>query len=341
MRIVIRVDGSERIGGGHAMRCLALAQAARDARAQVAFAMAEGTGIVARRLADEDVELVPIAAEPGSPEDAAKLGDLARGADWLVVDGYRFSPAFAAHGRANAKRMLRIDDLGGLAGDCCDLLLNPNVGMTTAHYPTIAPNRLMLGPDYALLRRRARRAAALTAPTRATIRRIAVSFGASDPADATRHVVDRLLDIGGFEIDVIVGAAYPGMARLRDRIAGRRDATVHTDVDEPAEIFAGSDLVVCNGGGTLWEVAAVGRPALLVTVAGNQAGNVAWFDAQGLAHDLGAPAALSADALRAAIDGMNAARRTEIAAAARRLVDARGAMRAIEAMSGIAARGTT
>ena len=42
MRLVFRCDGDGRIGGGHVMRCLTLARAARERGWDVAFVMAEG-----------------------------------------------------------------------------------------------------------------------------------------------------------------------------------------------------------------------------------------------------------------------------------------------------------
>lgn len=74
------------------MRCLALAQAWKDAGGSAIFAMAAEMPDIERRLNGDGFAVNRIAAKPGSEKDAALTADLAvsLNACFVVVDGYNF-----------------------------------------------------------------------------------------------------------------------------------------------------------------------------------------------------------------------------------------------------------
>jgi UDP-N-acetylglucosamine--N-acetylmuramyl-(pentapeptide) pyrophosphoryl-undecaprenol N-acetylglucosamine transferase len=90
--------------------------------------------------------------------------------------------------------------------------------------------------------------------------------------------------------------------------------------DRMPELLASADLVVCRAGGSVWEVAAAGRAAVLVPWAGaaadHQAGNARHFVAAGGAVALD-DRTLDAASLRAVVDPLLAdgERRAAMAAA--------------------------
>ena len=124
--LLIRSDASIAIGTGHVMRCLALAQAWRDAGGNVTFAMAEATPSIEARLRIEGVNVVRLPVPPGSTEDSARTCDLARqeNAAWVVVDGYQFGSAYQTALRAAGLKVLFVDDHGMrasvLRGSCVE-----------------------------------------------------------------------------------------------------------------------------------------------------------------------------------------------------------------------------
>src|ERR1700752_1506506 len=94
--LLIRCDAGVAIGTGHAMRCLALAQAWQGAGGSVAFAMAESTSSIEARVRIGGIKVLHLPGPPGSVEDSSRTCDVARQerAEWVVVDGYRFGSAY-------------------------------------------------------------------------------------------------------------------------------------------------------------------------------------------------------------------------------------------------------
>src|SRR5262245_47860447 len=94
--LLLRADAGCRMGTGHVMRCLALAQAWQDAGGRAVFALAGESLPLENRLESEGCPVERLTAEAGSESDARQTTSIARrlGAEWVVVDGYQFGSTF-------------------------------------------------------------------------------------------------------------------------------------------------------------------------------------------------------------------------------------------------------
>src|SRR5580693_7805992 len=127
--LVLRTEASVAIGTGHVMRCLALAQAWKDAGGRAIFAMAQATPTVEERLRNEGFEVTRVAAQVGSAADAAETTRLAlmHGASWVILDSYEFGAEYQESLKRHGMKVLFIDDNGHAGQYSADLVLNPNV----------------------------------------------------------------------------------------------------------------------------------------------------------------------------------------------------------------------
>jgi UDP-2,4-diacetamido-2,4,6-trideoxy-beta-L-altropyranose hydrolase len=278
--LIIRTDASTALGSGHAMRCLALAQALIDRGGRVTFLMAPGAPAIEKRLRDQGCGVISIASRPGTEEDALEVSRSASDQDapWVVLDGYHFGTGYQRGLKEKGLSLLVIDDCGQTANVCADILLNQNIAARESLYPGRKPGaKLLLGLRYVLLRREFLDWRDWGRAVPEVARRILVTFGGSDPANATCTVLEALsrLSFEGMEICVVIGPQNQYSDSIRS-IAAASPHTVRI-VSEPEDmpsLMAWADLAIASGGSTCWELGFMGVPALLMSIAGNQDMNV-------------------------------------------------------------------
>src|SRR5205814_6661650 len=134
---------------------------------------------------------------------------IAGGADWLVVDHYAIDWRWQQRLRASAARIMVIDDLANRRHDC-DVLLDQNLHREMqARYREYVPHacRLLLGPEYALLRREFHAAHMVARRRDGSISRLLVFMGGGDGGNftSTGLAAVRQLDMAGLGVEAIVG----------------------------------------------------------------------------------------------------------------------------------------
>jgi UDP-2,4-diacetamido-2,4,6-trideoxy-beta-L-altropyranose hydrolase len=324
--VAFRVDADERIGLGHAMRCLALADALRARGATTAFvaaALPEATAAAFRARGHVVLTLANAAGAPsGEPDGAldeagqradalaarqalATLGAL----DWIVVDHYRLGAAWERAAAAFAHRVAVIDDNAWRAHDC-DLLIDHNVSAQWAQYDTLLPPRALrlVGPRFALLRREFERERGVAPRARTAVSRLLVSFGGADPTRETEKALRAISvpALARLAADVVVGAANSRLAAIRD-LAQRRPATrVHVDADDVEGLMEGADLAIGAAGVSALERCAKGLPSALIVVADNQIPIAQALAQRGAAVSLGRSADIDEERLARAVEGLAA-----------------------------------
>ncbi|TAJ15991.1 MAG: UDP-2,4-diacetamido-2,4,6-trideoxy-beta-L-altropyranose hydrolase [Planctomycetota bacterium] len=258
MELLLRADASSAIGTGHVMRCLALAQAWTERGGVASFASADCASALAARLSTEGFELQPIDARAGSAEDARATIRLARrrGARWVALDGYHFGAPYQAHLRAAGLRVLLFDDEARAGAYEADLLLNQNLHAAERDYGWRSGSaRLLLGSQYALLRREFRRGAQPREDVPERAHRLLVTLGGADPSNATERVLRALtrLRIPDLEVLCLAGAANPHYDALARRAAPPHVRVERATSDMPA-CMAWADMAISAAGTTSWEL---------------------------------------------------------------------------------------
>lgn len=346
--ILFRADAGAAIGAGHVMRCLALAEAVQDMGFNAGFLSAALPPALEERLRAAGMAVHRIGAEPGSGDDLAATVAVLRksGAAAIVVDGYRFGADWRAGLAEAGVAVLAFDDAG--TGEPLHAGLIVNAAPDAARLPYRPGNpdaTLLLGPAYAPLRREVRRAASGAKAPLPERRALLVTFGGSDPLGLTAPVMLRLADALPRElrIDVAVGGAAANADDVEQaaRPLGGR-VRVHRDTPRMGELMAGAGLAVSAAGTTTAELAAIGTPAVLVTIAGNQDEAARQSEALGWCRLVDGRSPDAPDRIAGAAAALWADPLLRVAMAARLagIVDGQGAVRIAEALAGHLAEGS-
>ncbi len=291
MKIALRCDASVAIGTGHVMRCLTLARALRDARADCHFITRVHSGHLVNRIKAEGFAVAMLAAPQGpAPEgppvhapwagvsweqDASETRDaLVLGKpDWLVVDHYAFDSRWHDAVRPACDRLMVIDDLADRPLSC-DLLLDQNLGRKISDYDALVPVecRRLVGPQFALLRPEFRRlrAAGIARRCSASPSRMLVTMGGIDSGNNVGDVLDALCRVelpNGIRVTIVMGSGAPYLAQIGARLHSLPfDAELLVDVDDMAQLMAQCDLAISASGLIVYELACMGVPMLLLPV---------------------------------------------------------------------------
>lgn len=319
MKLVIRTEASTLIGLGHFMRCFALAEAAREQSLAVTFVVNADAPVMDRAHAIG----ARVVTAPSLGDDAAVMDAEIAPDDWVIVDTYAADASYLTALSARA-RLAVIDDLDVLERFDCRVLINPTPAAPRDSYSAKSKGKLLLGPDYALVRDEFRR------PVATGDHCVTLTFGGSDPTGLTGAVAEQLhTTLPGTAIRAIAGPANRHVADLRALETRLERLQLIVDTPSMADALADSALVVTAAGGSVNELAALGLPALAVVVYGNQA---TWLYAcpfPAIDARAGIPKAFAADVAALMADGD---RRAAIAQAAHQIVDGQGVFRILDTL---------
>lgn len=336
--IMFRADASISGGAGHLVRCLALAARLRESGCKCTFAVNRETRKTVTALSRLDYEIIELPAS-GENEAAILSGYCPENVSWLVVDHYQRDAAFESACRPWAKNILVIDDLADREHDC-NILLDPVPGRSTGDYRGRVPAncRLLLGPDYVLLREQFahERKHALARNDRAACKRIFVSFGATDPQGYTLVALEGIQRAAiEVAVDVMISAVSPHKEAIM-AAAGSMPfpLTVHIDADNVALLMAKADLAIGASGSTAWERCCLGLPAIIAVTADNQREIAAALVSAGAAILLDAGNDFAAVSLASELADLcaSSSRLSSLSAAAAAICDGQGAVRARDIM---------
>lgn len=338
--LLIRADGNDQIGTGHVMRCIALAQAWQETGGDVYFVVGEGSVSLESRIRDEGVNLHIISGQPGSTVDAAQTLALAEAVDstWIVVDGYQFNADYQQAVKRTGLQLLFIDDYGHADYYSADLILNQNVYAVKDFYNNCSDiTQLLLGTRYALLRREFWSWRDWEHKIALKAHKVLVTLGGGDQGNVVLDVVRALkaLDDKDLEVVVIVASSSLHLETLIEATeAYGRKFRLESEVIDLPVLMAWADIAVSAGGSTCWELAFMGIPFLVITLAGNQAAVGPGLETAGAAIHLGwhsnATIQQTAGIVESLLSGY--ARRVKMAHSGQKLVDGYGASRVVQFM---------
>jgi len=341
MNLYIRADADAKIGTGHIMRCIALAQAWRDGGGKVIFLSHCESDTLCQRIIDEGFDLISVENPHPDPNDLSQtLAYLEHlSSSWFILDGYHFTPDYQKAIRDAGIRLLIIDDMNYLPRYHADILLNQNIHAPDLKYNCDNDTTLLLGTHYVLLRREFLKYRDFNRQIPERAKNILVTLGGGDPDNVTLKVIQALNLIGdpNIEVKIVVGPANQNIEKLHKELI-LSPFTFHLlpKVIDMPELMKWADMAVSAGGSTCWELAFMSLPKLLVILAENQVEMVEHLEAQQAAVNIGWWNMFSIEQLSAKVNALIREKnlRKSISENASSLVDGKGTSRATKVMIG-------
>lgn len=324
------------------MRCLALAQFWIQDGGQAHFILGQRLPeTLERRIVAEGVQLMPLPDRGGGTEAiASTLVAMGTSGDaWVVLDGYHFSEGHQETLKEEGFHVLALDDCGHLRHYHADIVLNQNISAELSMYPDRESyTRLLLGTDFALLRKEFWKWRAWRRDTSSIARRLLITLGGSDKEQVNEQILLGLAHVRTpLQVKIIIGAHHKVSARLRSLASTLSDpAEFVLAPEDMSALLAWADMAVSGGGSTCWELAFMGLPSVVITLAQNQRGIGAALQHAGAALDGGWYENLDPRNVAGQIDSLagSETKRSRMTAIGRGLVDSYGGKRVVEAMSG-------
>lgn len=295
--VAFRVDASTRIGTGHVMRCLTLANELRKHGVATHFICRAHAGHMAEKIISEahEVTLLPVMPESTSCTGTGEPSRYASwlGADWikdaedtvrsvagfspswLVVDHYAIDARWECSVKATTgARIMAIDGLADRKHDC-DLLLDQTYSPEgERRWAGLVPAscKLFVGPKFALLRPEFVEARRILRAREGRVGRIFIAFGGIDEPNATSVALEAIFELGypDVVVDVVIGRSNPHLAQLQAMCQPLQNVNLHVQPDNVAELMRDADLAISAGGTLLLEQCYLHLPSVIVTIADNQ-----------------------------------------------------------------------
>jgi CMP-N-acetylneuraminic acid synthetase/spore coat polysaccharide biosynthesis predicted glycosyltransferase SpsG len=245
-RIAIVVAGNSEIGLGHVYRVLSIASdlASHD----VHFFTPVDSRIAASRISASNYPVTEF--EPAKLADQLKVFC----PDIIVNDTLDTDQEYMASLKSTGARIVSFEDLGAGA-DMADVVIN-------ALYPErhVRENAFH-GHEYFVARDEF--VFAETTSIKPDVKSVLITFGGTDPSDLTRRVTNAITEScrrRQIEITVVLGPGYDS-----DRELSKGDhISIVRDVRSMAEYMVQADIVFTSAGRTVYEIACVGTPAIVL-----------------------------------------------------------------------------
>jgi len=269
-------------------------------------------------------------------------------------------------------KILFFDDYGHCNYYYSDLVLNQNFGANQELYKNRESyTKLLLGSDYTLLRKEFLSWQKWEREIKPYANKILVTMGGSDPDNVTLKVIKALSLIfespddppqppfvrgesktrkwlirgesktggcligGDLEVVVIVGGSNPHFDSLKSYCDTLPfNLSLKQNVANMTELMAWADMAICAGGSTNWELAFMGLPSIVITIADNQREIAQNLADMGLIISLGWWENITIDMLKNAILGLisDKNKRKKMSYLGKTLIDGQGCDRIFQAM---------
>jgi spore coat polysaccharide biosynthesis predicted glycosyltransferase SpsG len=237
-------------------------------------------------------------------------------------------------------KLICIDELGNRYLDC-DAIINTSVVEKYRKYFTGNKEpRIYSGPEYLSMSPEFIKARLKEKTFNDEIRTVSVCMGGLDRTGVTLKIIDALSDWRpDVKKNIVLGAGslYPDEAHNKITALKDKNFKVYHNVTYMASLLLESDVVFTAGGNTLYELACVGTPAIVLYEDEHEGENGMAFEKHGFGCCIGRGTDVNKDDILGALKKFEAADTREAhSAKGREIVDGKGSYRILDIIKDVA-----
>lgn len=291
---LIRADGNAKIGAGHLVRCMTIAEelAAHAGKNEICFVCADAEsadyvregGLQAYSL---HTDYTRMEQEWEGWRGLSGKWNLREGIDrpFILVDSYFVTDRYLSELR-NYGYVVLMDDFGERPYPV-DCVVNYNAPAKSEHYRDLYRGsnvKLIIGSSYIPVRHQFRD---VSYKVRETVQNVLITVGGGDSENIAGRILEGLY-CPSLCFFVVAGRFQPHVHDLQKFADECGNVHVCHDVKNMAELMEKCDVAVTAGGSTVYELASVGVPFICFSCADNQEILTTYIKDRHIAEDAGA-----------------------------------------------------
>ncbi len=272
MKIFFLTEGGANIGLGHITRCLSLYQAFEEKEIKPQFII-NGDAAVKEIVENMDSVLF------NWLEDVGRLYEIIKGADITFIDSY------LAHFEVY-KKISEMSKIGVYMDDNNrfdypkGFVLNTTLYANRDIYSQKSDVTYLLGSGYTPLRKDFWEVPEKEIGER--VKDIMLTFGGDDSKRVTPRVLKFLVEnYPHLSKKVVIGRGFKNADEIEVAKDRKTKVVYYPDAEKMKDLLISSDIAISAGGQTLYEIARIGVPAIVIAVADNQVGNIRGWEKAG------------------------------------------------------------
>lgn len=257
-KVYFRADAGPKIGYGHFIRSLALADMLKSDFECVMFTQTPTAYQIAE--AENVCQIVPLPADESRFD---KFLTYLTGEEIVVLDNYFYTTEYQQQIKDKGCKLVCIDDVYD-KHFVADVVLNHSVGLNRNVYDVESYTKVCLGAEFLLLRRPFREASEACVLVNTPIRTYFICFGGSDEFDFTSRASQIILDQNAEnKVVAVVGDSYLGeLERIKDQYGDRICIAKNLSAKEMCRLMLSCDAAVVPASSVFFEVCCTRKPII-------------------------------------------------------------------------------
>ena len=268
-KVVFRTDANVNIGTGHVRECVTIAQQLKNYYSIEVLFIVQDDPVALNIVSDAGfaVEAIPVTIDQKTDvEPTVRI--LKKYNIPLSVTNLRKIDLNYLGGMKNAGfKVICIDELGNLPVDC-HVLINGSIVDEWHRYKLLSNDiECYFGPEYMVMKESFGILHDVGRRLQEVGTKIIVSMGGADRSGATIRIINALKRLGKeFQKTIVIGPAFAHrkeLDALLPTLEGKNFEILH-NVSNMEELMFDSDIMLSAGGNTLYELACVGTPGIVL-----------------------------------------------------------------------------